>query len=208
VRTECATLYTSMEYPEIKVIEGKKQILFSAPHCKLHKRPKLSMSYKQAEPFTEEIVEELCMRTGGFGLVLNSDIDYDPNYQKEKRNNYKKEVREIVKSGKINYFMDIHGILDDHNCDICICYSSRYSKSYKIARLLAENIGRRELFDINVQILKFPYSEEGEALSEFVASKLAVPAIQIEIAKYIRDDEELVKSFEENLCSVINKEFV
>jgi len=196
-----------MEYPEVKLIEGKKQILFSAPHCKLHKRPKLSMAYKQAEPFTEEIVQELCMYTEGYGLVLNSEVDYDPNYQKEGRNNYKKKVREVVECGKIHYFMDIHGILDDYNCDLCIWYPSRYSKSYRIARIIAENIGKRSLSGINVQILKFPYGE-GESLSEFVASKLHVPAIQIEIAKYIRDDEELVKSFEENLSSVVNKEFV
>lgn len=196
-----------MEYPEVKVIEGKRHVLFSAPHCKLHRRPKLSMAYKQAEPFTEEIVEELCNRTGSYGLILNREIDYDPNYQKERRNNYKKKVREVIGENGIKYFIDIHGILDDYDCDLCICYSSRYSKSYRIARTVVENIGKGKLLDINAQILKFPY-DEGESLSEFVASKLHVPAIQIEIAKYIRDDEELVKSFEENLCSVINKEFV
>ena len=77
----------------------------------------------------------------------------------------------------------------------------------KIARLISENIGRKKLLGLNTQILKLPNSM-GESISEFVASELRVPAIQIEVAKYIRDDEVLLKSFIANLSDIVNREFV
>ena len=196
-----------MENSAIKIISGEIPVLFSAPHCKLHRRPKLSMAYKQSEPITDRIVKELCLRTNGFGIYLNRRIEYDPNYHKERRNEYKRKVREIIKENKIKCFVDVHGILDNYGYDLAIYYPSRYSNSMDIAKAVSEEIGKKALRGINAQILKFPY-DNGEPLSEFVASELRVPAIQIEIAKYIRHDDRLLTSFIENLTDVITKRFV
>ncbi len=165
------------------------------------------MGYKQPEPYTDTIVRELCANTKSFGIILDSELEYDPNYHKERRNVYKKEVRQIIEENKIKYFIDIHGVLDDCGYDIGIFCATKYSKSMKIARLISEKIGRRKLLGLNTQIFKLPNSM-GESLAEFVASKLRVPAIQIEVAKYIREDEVLFKAFVENLSDIVNKEFV
>lgn len=196
-----------MKDTKVILIERTRPVLFSAPHTKIHRRPTLSMKYKQPEPLTGKIVEELCTSTKSFGIILDSELEYDPNYHKERRNEYKREIRKIVKENKIKYFIDIHGVLDDSGYDIGIFCATRFSKSMKTARLISENIGRKKLLGLNTQILKLPNSM-GESISEFVASELRVPAIQIEVAKYIRDDDVLLKSFIANLSDIVNREFV
>lgn len=196
-----------MDDSGIKIIKGDIPVLFSAPHSRLHKRPKLSTAYKQSEPITDRIVKELCRKTKGHGIFLNSRVEYDPNYHKERRNEYKRKVRTLVKDNKIKYFVDIHGILDNYGYDLAIYYPSRYSKSMEIARTIYDEIGKKDLRGINVQILKFPY-DNGEPLSEFLATELRVPSIQIEIAKYIRHNDRLLESFVENLTDVVTKRFV
>jgi len=47
-----------------------------------------------------------------------------------------------------------------------------------------------------------------ETLGEFVSGKMRIPSIQIEIARYLREDEDLRESFVENLAKIINERFV
>lgn len=196
-----------MNTADLKIITGTKKVLFTAPHAKIHKRPKLSMGYKQAELFTDDIVEKICQNTGAWGIILTSTADYDPNYHKEKRNEFKQEVRRIVKENKIKYFFDIHGVLDDKQYDLGLYYKTQYSRSIKLANLLREDIGKDKLYGISTSILRFLDNDQ-ETLGEFVASKLRVPAIQIEIAKYIRVDEDLRECFIKNVSDIVNKRFV
>jgi hypothetical protein len=44
-----------------------------------------------------------------------------------------------------------------------------------------------------------------ETLGEYVATKLRVPSVQIEISRYIRDDEQLRESFIKNLSTLVEK---
>ncbi len=196
-----------MKSDHFEIIEGKKTVLLSAPHAFLHKRPKLSGAYRQGERFTDDIVKEICSLTGAWGIVLSASIDYDPNYQVMERNEYKKAVQKLCKENNVNQFIDIHGMADGSDFDLGIFYPTRFTKSKSFADVVREEIGKGELYGVSSTLFEFRDDNE-ETLGEFVAGKMKIPAIQIEISRYIREDEGLRKSFVKNLSDIINKRFV
>jgi hypothetical protein len=196
-----------MKSDHFEIIEGKKTVLLSAPHAFLHKRPKLSGAYRQGERFTDDIVREICSVTGAWGIVLSADIDYDPNYQVMERNEYKKAVQKLCKENNVNQFIDIHGMADGSDFDLGIFYPSRFTKSKSFADIVRQDIAKGELYGVSSALFKFRDDDE-ETLGEFVAGKMKIPAIQIEISRYIREDAGLRKSFIKNLSDIINKRFV
>lgn len=193
-----------MNAPIFKTITGNKSVLISAPHVYAHRRPRLNMSYKLGEPLTDHIVEEVCKLSNIFGIMSVNETDFDPNYHKEKRNPYKQEVRRIVEERKIKYFIDIHGLKDGNNYDLAIYYPTRFWKSRDLAIQLQESLDKGELRGINIAILRFLDNNQ-ETLGEFVTSKLRIPSIQIEVARYIREDASMRNTLVNSLSDTLNK---
>lgn len=193
-----------MNATTFKTIKGTVPILLSAPHVYSHRRPRLSTAYKIGEKHTDDIVQGVCESIESFGIVLTGESDYDFNYHKEKTNEYKKEVRNIVEENDIQYFVDIHGLKEGNNYDVAIYYPSKFSKSISLARVVREGLSKRALRGINIVVLRFPKGVQ-ESLGEFVASELRVPSVQIEVARYIREREDLRTSFIENLSATLNR---
>jgi hypothetical protein len=191
-----------MKSPVFKTISGSTPILLSAPHVYPHKRPKLSRAYKIGEAHTDTIVEQVCKNIGSFGIVLTDESDYDYNYHKEENNPYKQEIRKIVEGNDIEYFIDLHGLKEHKQYDIEIYYPTKFSKSIRLARTIKEGINRFALKGANILILRFPETPQ-EELGEFVASRLRVPSVQIEIARYIREREDLRTALIGNLSKVL-----
>jgi hypothetical protein len=187
-----------------EVIQGDTNYLFSAPHPYPHRRPSLVKKYKVHEQYTDDIVRDICRKSNSFGIYIKDQVDYDPNYHK-KNNPYKKEVEKIITENKIKNFIDIHGLCDEHMIDIAIYYKTRFRKSVLLAEEISEKLNRRKLKGLNIQILRLPENDSSETLTELVASKLRVPAIQIEIARYIRKDKELREAFVMNLSEIVSK---
>lgn len=197
-----------MRATHFEIIEGKKPILFSAPHGYIHRRPNLTMVYRQGEELTDRIVKEICEKTGAWGIYLSGNIDYDPNFYKVSSNPYKKEVAKIVKEQGIVQFIDIHGLANENNdYDLGLYYATRFTKSKKFAEDVREEIAKNELHGLNIAIFRFMEDNE-ETLGEFLVKELRVPSIQIEIAKYIREEKSLRDRFVENLSDIVNKRFV
>lgn len=196
-----------MNAVHFEIIEGKKPVLLSAPHAFLHKRPKLSMAYRQGEEFTDQVVREICALTGAWGIILREDIEYDPNYHTIDRNEYKQRVKVLCKDNKILQFIDIHGMADGSDFDLGIYYPTRFQKSKLFADTIREGMSKRKLSGVNTALFRFRDDNE-ETLGEFVAGKIRIPAIQIEISRYIRQEEELRESFVKNLTDIINRRFV
>ncbi|MFA5633857.1 MAG: hypothetical protein WCY00_00720 [Candidatus Dojkabacteria bacterium] len=196
-----------MKSSVFRTIIGKQPILFSAPHVYSHKRPQLSRAYKYGEPFTDIVVEQLCDKTGGYGIMLTAESDYDFNYHTEKDNPYKKRVREIVKEENIKYFLDVHGLKDGNLYDVAIYYPTRFSKSMELARSLRKSIAKGVLRKTNIMIFRFLDNEQ-ETLGKFVASQLRVPSVQIEIARYIRESDKLRDALVENISKHFNEQVV
>lgn len=190
-----------METAQFKVIEGKVPVIISAPHIYPCKRPNIVGRYKPGEIQTKDIVEKICADTSAFGIYLNNECDYDPNYHKERKNEYKQEVRRIVEKYKIERFIDIHG-LKDCDYDIGLYYTTRFSNSLNFAYEIAEGLNMGRLNGLNIEIFRFLDNGQ-ETLGEFVASKLRVPAVQIELARYIRTDEDLRGCFVKNLSEIV-----
>ena len=191
-----------MKSATFRTIKGSKQILLSAPHVYPHKRPRLSMAYKIGEAYTDTIVEQVCKNTDTFGIVLTDESDYDYNYHEEKNNPYKKEIRKMVEDNDIKYFLDIHGLKEHKYHDVEIYYPTKFCKSIRLAETIEQGLGKSALRGLNVLILRFPETPQ-EELGEFVASKLRVPSVQIEIARYIREKENLREGFIQNLSKVL-----
>jgi hypothetical protein len=185
-----------------KIIKGSNPVLLSAPHVHSHRRPSLTLGYKGGEPWTDVLVEEICANTGCWGIVLLDEIEFDPNYYPLKENEYKQEVADIVKREKIGKFLDIHGLSDEHEFDMSIFYPSRFFKSISLANDISNGLDRGNLRGLNTCVLRFD-KEHGETLGEFVASKLRVPSIQLELARYIREKEPLRNSFIENMSDLL-----
>lgn len=193
-----------METAQFQIIEGKVPVMLSAPHVYPHRRPTLNGCYKLGEPYTDQIVKEVCANTSCFGIYLLKECDYDPNYHKEKKNEYKRTVRDIVKERKIERFIDIHGLRDGQDFDIGIYYTTRFNKSLEFAYEIEEKLGKGSLSGINIQTLRFLDNGQ-ETLGEYAASKLRIPAVQIEIARYIREDDDLRNTLIENIGEVVKK---
>jgi uncharacterized protein YggU (UPF0235/DUF167 family) len=100
-------------------------------------------------------------------------------------------------------FIDIHG-LRDCNYDFELYYPTRFGNSLKFAYEIEEGLNTKELAGLNVAISRFPENGQ-ESLGEFVASKLRIPSVQIEIARYIRKDENLRKYVIQNLDKIVKK---
>jgi hypothetical protein len=185
----------------IKTVQGEHPILFSAPHVFAHKRPSLVNKYKEHEEYTDRIVKNICKESKGYGIYLTGEVDYDPNYHKNK-NPYKDEVEKIVHENKIKQFVDIHGLNDEHLVDVAIYYKTRFHKSMRLADEISKLLNIGKLRGLNVQMFRLP--ENGrETLTEFCASKLRIPSVQIEIARYIRADKELRDCFVDNISKIV-----
>lgn len=189
---------------KIKILEGKKNLLISAPHSNIHRRPNLVGRYKIGEVNTDLIVEKVSKKTSCFGIYATGKLDFDPNYHSLSSNTYKSKVKELVESEKIKKFIDIHGIDKGYEVDILIYYKSKFTNSIKFAKELKEALDLGELRGSNIQIHRLPRRNGGESLAGFVASKLRIPALQIEIARYIREDDKLLNSFINNISEYIN----
>lgn len=191
-----------------EIIKGSKRVLLSAPHAYLHKRPRLSMGYRQGEELTDNIVREVCEKTGSWGIVLKEGVDYDPNFHLLESNPYKREVERIVKEEKILQFIDIHGLSKENDMyDFGIYYAMRFTKSKGFAEVVRKDIAKNELYGVNVAIFRFR-DDYQETLGEFLVQNYHIPSIQIEIGKYIREEKSLRDAFVENLSNIVNSRFV
>ncbi len=187
---------------EYKVVTGKTPILLSAPHSFIHKRPSLSSKYKQAEPWTDYIVKNISNDIKSFGIFSLHSLEYDPNYYKLEKNEYKKEVKRIIEENKIKYFFDIHGLSNEYDYDFGIQYLNRYPKSRKLGYDLGKALNTGVLRNCLIQILNIPVGKQ-ETLTEFVASELKVPSIQIEISRYIREKDKLREGLIKNISDFL-----
>lgn len=197
-----------MNTSHFEIIKGKKPILLSAPHAYLHKRPNLCMGYRQGEELTDRIVKEICEKTGSWGILLKEAIDYDPNFNDFSSNPYKKALAKIAEKEKIEQFVDVHGLAKENNdYDLGIYYATRFLKSKKFAEVVRGDITKNELYGLNIAIFRF-MEDYQETLGEFLVKEYRVPSIQIEIAKYIREDRSLRDTFVQNFSDIVNSRFV
>lgn len=189
-----------LAYIMIATLEGKNKVLISAPHVFNHYRRNLDSVVKQGEPLTDYIVKNAASLSDCNCIYLESPVQYDPNFDRYEVNEYKQKVDSIIGKKKVKLFIDVHGLSDRHSYDFAIYFPFRYTKSQKVAYELAQELSQGPLRSALVVVLNM--KDDGqETLTEFVAQKKKIPAIQLEIARYIREDETLL----EPLIAAISK---
>lgn len=188
--------------PIIRYSKGSNSVLITAPHAFGHRRPNYSGALRPRELFTDQIAEEIGERTGAHVLVTEGDLDYDPNYHQVEANSFKQKIEEIVKSEKVAYIIDLHGLNDVYPYDFAYIFERRYYKSKNVAYEIAQAVNKGSLREAIWQVLYFNESLQ-ESISQFAVRKFHVPSVQIEISQFIRSDESLRNSFESSLEAYI-----
>jgi hypothetical protein len=195
-----------MNVRNYNVIEGTYPVLISAPHVFSHKRPSIRGVMKQGEPNTDVLAKMIAQKTGAWVIYLTqSSTEYDPNYHKLENNLYKSEIKNLVKEKKINTVIDIHGLNDFHHYDLGVFYGMRFRKSRDIAQSLVSELGKKRPLKDLTYCIGYTSKNLQETITEFVNEKLRLPAIQIEIARYIRLDTQLLESMADGISELIKK---
>ena len=189
--------------PSLQYIEGKSSVLLLAPHAQMHKRPNLTSSYKQPEPWTDYIVRNLAELTKSSALYSIADLEYDPAYHKIERNPFKQISADIVKNQNIKYVFDFHGLNDMHMFDLGVFYMRRFRNAKNVAYDFSREITHGKLNDVIISLFNFKDNDQ-ETLVEYLVQNHRVTGLQIEIARYIREDDVLRELFIKNFAKFIN----
>lgn len=183
-------------------LDGSGNLLITAPHLNPHRRPNLSGALKQGEDHTDYIVRSVCDQTDNVGLIAKDVSEYDPNYHPKTNNPFKDEVRSISKDRQLSGLIDIHGLSDAYKFDMAIFYERGFRNSRDLAYKIAQGFNKDKMRGLLIHILYFKDSE-GESISQYAATELKVPAVQVEISRYIRDNEKLRENLIKNLSKTI-----
>lgn len=95
--------------------KGKIPILISAPHGARHWR---NRGWKEEDEYTASIAIKLAEQTGAHVIYVKNATKEDPNYNEV--NSYKDAIKQIVKSNKIKFILDLHGADKRRNFKVAV----------------------------------------------------------------------------------------
>ena len=175
-----------MKELNLKVINGEKNILLSAPHCVLHTREN---STRPAETKTKDIVKTLAHNQDTFGIYKLKGEHNDANWDKECT--YKAKVVELVNEQNIKSLIDFHGMAAHREQDICIGINDG-KNIYGYANLTGDMVKIFKEHGITNVSVDDPFAARHEyCVSTYTASKCSIPTFQIEInCRYTLDEYE------------------
>ncbi len=157
-------------------IEGKYNIILSAPHCVLHKRKK---SVRPRETKTGVLVKTLSKKCDVYGIYKNKNENNDANW--DRFCEYKRELSNTVKKNSIKALLDIHGMAGWREEDICI--GTNFGKNIygneKIVKEMIRVFNEHGFKKVSVDqpfSATYPY-----CVSAYIAKKCKIPTFQIEI---------------------------
>ena len=182
-----------------RVINGKIPIIVSAPHTVRQLR---KGKIKGAEYQTGAIVNILVEETGCFAIYKTYNNQDDANYNIE-NNEYKKEIKRIVKENNIKLLLDIHGAKDEHRFDIDLgtAYGKNINNNIEILEKLKSYLKKNKIE--NVTENKIFKADSIRTISKYINEETKVPCIQLEVSWKYRDlnnldnIKRLIKALEE-----------
>ncbi len=185
------------------VIKGKIPVILSAPHSVKQLR---EGKIKEAENQTGAIVSILAEETGCFAIYKTYNKQDDANYDIE-NNEYKEEIKQIVKENDIKILLDIHGARDEYNFDIDLgtAYGENINNNIEILKKLKECFKKYKIE--NVTENKIFKVDNIRTVSKCINEETKIPCIQLEISwKYRNLDnldniERLIKALKEFILS-------
>lgn len=188
-----------MENKSLNVIYGEKKIILSAPHSVLHKR---KGSIRPRETRTGLIVNNLSKKCKTYGIYKKKAELNDANW--DRKCNYKKYLRELIKKEKIKALIDVHGMAKWREQDICIGINGgkNIQGNYKVLNSIIKIFNS---YGFNNVTIDNPFGAVYKyCVSNYISRKCKIPCFQIEInlkyrsAKYkeYKDYNKLLETFE------------
>lgn len=154
---------------------NSSKFLFCAPHALNHYR---NNNLKVADVFTGSLCQLLAIKTNQ-SVLISTRPDTGLEYLGFGRD-YIGQIKNAVNDGLI--VVDIHGMSDRHNLDICIGTGPNPSK--KVISFVDRMIIELPGYKISVN---YPFSAKSDhTITNFVQTKLSGDSIQIEIAARLR----------------------
>lgn len=180
-------------------IKGKIPVILSAPHSVKQLR---EGKIKEAENQTGAIVSILAEKTGCFAIYKTYNNQDDANYDIE-NNEYKEEIKHIVKENNIKLLLDIHGARDEYNFDIDLgtAYGENINNNTEILEKLKSYLKKNKIE--NVTENKTFKADSIRTISKYINEETKIPCIQLEISWKYRDlnnldnVKRLIKALEE-----------
>ena len=187
--------------PYLPYEDGKSVCLLSAPHAVMQLR---DGRLKSDDQMTGPLTEELCERAGVRGLIRTRFMEDDPNKDLTGPGMaYKKKLLSMVKK-ESKVFIDIHGASDRHGFAFCLGTNmgKNLNGGERYADLLEESLSA--LGPVIRDLKGFRASSNGN-VSRFMAENSGICAIQLEIARSYRMDEEKMFAFLDAMEAYIRK---
>jgi len=165
-------------------LSGKIPILISAPHSVRHFRKKL---IKSSDEFTGSLVYLLHQITGCHTIAMTKLYGGDPNWDNPCL--YKDAIENITKEHKIKMVIDIHGAGRDRNFDIDLGTMKGKSLLLKpqIASWVEDKLVEEGFSHVSSNFFSAAGQEGQYTVTRFVAEKLQIPAMQLEINRKYRN---------------------
>jgi gamma-glutamylcyclotransferase (GGCT)/AIG2-like uncharacterized protein YtfP len=190
--------YTAKSYREFPTkdtlgsihVRGVAPILVTAPHACAHLRMN---KLKSQETFTGSLAVIIHSITGAHALYTHRASEIDPNFYDESQ--FKKEIARIVKQFGIRFVLDIHGTSTAKIGDAFPGVG--FDKEFLLGNesVLDRLVECSERFGIRLGSSKiFPASRQ-MTVTKFVARKLRITSMQIEISEELRAPETFPKRF-------------
>ena len=186
-----------------RVIKGNIPVIISAPHSVKQLR---EGRVKGAEYQTGAIASILSEETSCFAIYKTYNNQDDANYDIE-NNEYKEEIKKIIKENDIRILLDIHGAKDEHNFDIDLgtAYGENINNNIEILYKLKSYFKKYNID--NVTENKIFKADSIRTISKYINKETKIQCIQLEISwKYRNLDnldniERLTKSLKEFILS-------
>ncbi|MGH7889473.1 MAG: hypothetical protein ACRENF_02860 [Thermodesulfobacteriota bacterium] len=172
-------------------LRGDIPVLVTAPHATTHVRIKMTKSY---ELYTGALSVTLHSLTGAHALYTHRMSNIDPNYYDDCP--FKERLKSIINEQNIRFVIDIHGTGSGRPYDIFPGVG--LEKEFLMGRefylsKLHETAQRKKILIGSLDI--FPAAKQ-MTVAKFAATKLGVPAMQIEINRSLRQPQDNPTQFE------------
>lgn len=181
----------SDEFDGTVFLRGEIPVLVTAPHATTHVRVKMTKSY---ELYTGALSVILHSLTGAHALYTHRASQIDPNYYDESP--FKNRLQAVLKEHGIRFVLDIHGTGSQRLHDVFPGVGTEreflmgkdfyLNKLQQAAELSNVFLGSLDVFPAARQL----------TVTKFAATKLGVPAMQIEINRRLRQPEGNPNQFE------------
>lgn len=190
-------------------IKGKIPVIISAPHSlrqPLRNSSKNSNGYKPADKYTGAIAKIIAEKTGAHVIYKSAYTGIDDNYMSEEesgtiRTPYRDKIEEIIKENDIKLLIDIHAFNNSsksHAIELGTNDKKNLLGNENILNVILDSFEDHGFSTNgttkNTKLLidnEFKAEIKNKTISNYTATTLKTPAIQIEIGSTCRNIDDM-----------------